>query len=621
MDCKKMKNNYINNRFRILKKISILFKSAHLHISTSAHFIIFLFAFLLIASCAQIVAPSGGSRDNSPPKVVKYSPDSAQLNFNSKIVELTFNEYIVLKDLNSQLIISPPLDKTPDIKTKNKTLTIDLSKATLKPNTTYSINFGNSLQDINENNPNENFKYIFSTGSYIDSLMVKGKVQTAFDHKSEKGILVMLYEDQNDSVIYKKEPDYFAKTKEDGSFQIFNIKPGKYKIAALKDANANYKYDVETENIAFANGSIDPSEKQNILLDLFQEAPKKIILKKYFTNSYGKITLVFNQGSDSLRVLNLSNDRKGVQEFSELSKQKDTLIYWIKNYEKDSLKLQVSNGNKIIDTVEFKMIKLEDALKSKKNPFKLRLVNNWSGNQNYDLNSKMKLVFNNPINNIKTDSIINFKEDTILYKDHLAYSYTPGSSIIKIISLTMSKPEEIPGNPGTYMSAPITNFLLKENTKYHLFIPPGTFTDYFGLTNDTIKIDFKTREAKYYGSLKLKVNIPEIKNAQSLIYQEKDQGVRKEQIQAKYIVQLLDEKETVVREDAITKSEIINYEYLHPQNYKLKIVVDSNGNGKWDSGDYLKKIQPEKVIYNTEAITIRSNWDADIDWKVSATNN
>lgn len=621
-ELQKMKNNFINDRFSKLKRISVLFKSSYLHISTSAHFIICLFVFLLIASCAQMVTPSGGDRDNNPPKVVKYSPDSAQLNFNSKIIELTFNEYIQLKDLNNQLIISPPLDKTPDIKVKNKTLTIDLSQATLKPNTTYSINFGNALQDINENNPNENFRYLFSTGSYIDSLTVKGKVQTGFDHKNEKGILVMLYEDQNDSSLYKKEPDYFAKTKEDGSFQIFNIKPGKYKITALKDANANYKYDTETENIAFANGFIDPSEKQNIMLDLFQEAPKKIILKKYFTNSYGKIMLIFNQGSDSLRVLNLSNDRKGVQEFSELSKQKDTLTYWIKNYEKDSLRLQVSNGNKVIDTVEFKMIKLEDALKSKKNPFKLRLLNSWSGNQNYDLNSEMKLVFNNPIDKFNNNEIIQFKEDTAMFqKDPRNLSYD-GDYYKQIIYFTYwdnTTTTEDPNNPGKIIVAPTKYSLsrLKENTKYHLFIPPGTFTDYFGLTNDTIKIDFKTREAKYYGSLKLKVNIPEIKNAQSLIYQEKDQGVRKEQIQAKYIVQLLDEKETVVREDEITKSEIINYEYLHPQNYKLKIIIDSNGNGKWDSGDYLKKIQPENVIYNTEAITIRSNWDADIDWKVT----
>src|SRR6218665_125233 len=140
-----------------------------------------LIVILLLASCAQVVPPGGGDRDKTPPKVLRYIPDSAQLNFNSKYIVIDFNEYIQLKDLNNQLIISPPFANNPDVKVKNKTLTIDLSKEKLLPNTTYSIKFGNALQDNNEGNPLEDFSYIFSTGPYIDSLSISGKVQSAFN--------------------------------------------------------------------------------------------------------------------------------------------------------------------------------------------------------------------------------------------------------------------------------------------------------------------------------------------------------------------------------------------------------------------------------------------------------
>lgn len=548
---------------------------------------------ILVSSCAQIVAPGGGKKDETPPRVVKYSPDSAQLNFKSHSIEITFDEFVHLQDLNSQLIISPPMENTPEINLKNKKLIIDLNKKdSLKPNTTYCISFGNAIQDFNENNPSDNFRYIFSTGSYIDSLMVKGKVENAFDHKTEKGILVMLYSDLSDSVVYKKLPEYFAKTKEDGTFQINNIRNGNYKIIALKDANANYKYDGESEMIGFVDTLVNPNEKKNILIELFQEPAKKIFLKKQYHYSYGKVVLVFNQGSDSIKVTNLSKDLKGVQELFDYSKNKDTLTYWIANYQKDSLKLLVSNGNKVLDTVEFKMIKKEDALNSKRSPLKLSVVSSPNGNQGFDLDSEIKLVFNHPIAKCK-ETPIEFKEDTLKWqKKSMQLSYN-----IDLQTVCLSYWDSTGTVKDPHM-APLKTTLLswKENTNYHLFIPPGTFTDIFGLTNDTIKIDFKTKEEKFYGIMKLKVNVPETKG--------------------NYIVQLLDEKESVVRENEIKKTETISYNNLYPQKYKLKIVIDENNNGKWDSGNYLKNISPEKVIYNRELTTIRSNWDLDLDWIV-----
>ncbi|MGQ0827120.1 MAG: Ig-like domain-containing domain [Bacteroidota bacterium] len=552
----------------------------------------------LIISCAQVVAPGGGPVDRTPPKVVKYIPDSAQLNFNTRAIIINFDEYVQLRDLNSQLIISPPLEYTPDITVKGKTLFVELDKKeVLKPNTTYAINFGNALQDYNENNPKENFKYLFSTGIYIDSLSVRGKVRNAFDQNTEKGIIVMLYNDQSDSIVYKKQPDYFAKTAADGTFEITNIKAGNYKIAALKDANSNYKYDGESENIGFINSLVDVSKKQNILIDIFQEPTKKVYLKKYIHDSYGKISFIFNQGSDSIKVIPLNTSIPTDQLLLDFSKNKDTFNYWVKKFEKDSLVLQVKNGNKILDTVELEMIKKEEALKSRKNPLKLKLINSPNGNQGFDLNSELKLIFNNPIASVAKTSPIQLKADSILQAEDKP-DYFFYSSIVKIQYWKDTTIYEDINNPGVFIASPnAENPKFKENTKYHLLIPPGTFTEIFGLTNDSIKIDFKTREEKYYGSVILKVNISETKG--------------------NYIIQLFDEKENVVRENNIKRPETLIYEYLYPLKYKLKLIYDENNNGKWDSGNYLQKKQPEKVIYYKELINIRSNWDLDLEWKVS----
>ena len=565
---------------------------------------------VVLSSCAQIVAPGGGTKDATPPKVLKFIPDSAQLNFNSKSIYIEFDEFIALKDLNNQLLISPPLLKTPDVTIKNKSLTIELDKnETLKPNTTYCISFGNAVQDLNENNPIENFQYIFSTGTFIDSLKLKGKVQNAFNQSTEKGIVVILYSDLSDSVVYKSHPDYFAKTDKDGAFQINNIKVGKYKLVAIKDVNNNYKYDGETESIGFADAPIDVSEKQTILIDLFQEPAKKVFLKKYIHDSHGKVSLFFNQGSDSLRVQPINNDQKGVQEYLQFSKNNDTLTYWIKNFINDSLILQVSNGNIVLDTVSLKFISREDAEKSKKNPLKLKVVSSPNGNQSFDLGTELRLNFSNKLEDksefwqyvYATISAATLKEDTltkqiplIVYNSSISVAKLGDSVLVELYD--DNKPYGI-GDKNIANYIPMKEW--KENTNYHLFIPPGTITDIFGLTNDSINIKFKTREEKYYGSVKLKLSLPEGRDYN-------------------YILQLQDESGNTIKEVHVREAfQEIDYHFLAPKKYKLKLIKDLNYDHKWTSGNYLQKIQPERVIYNSELINIRSNWDAELEWKIT----
>jgi uncharacterized protein (DUF2141 family) len=564
------------------------------------HITVFLLISIFVLSCAQVVAPGGGPKDTFAPKPLKYRPDSAQLNFNAKNIQIDFDEFIQLKDLNNQLIISPPMKKTPEITVKNKTLNITIDKnEELRPNTTYSISFGNSIQDLNENNPLKDFRYLFSTGSFIDSLSLKGKVENAFDLGPQEGILVALYNDMNDSVVFKSQPDYFAKTEKDGSFLIRNIRSGKYKLAAIKDANVNYRYDGEPESIGFADAAVDANEKKEIVIGLFEEPAKKIYLKKYVHDSYGKVSLYFNNGSDSLRVQPLNNDQKGVQEYIQFSKNNDTLVYWFKNFMKDSLILQVSNGNKVIDTLNIRLLKKEDALKSKKNPLKLKVLNSPDGNQSFDMGSELVLRFNH-LPAMNKPAPVELKADTVPVKTKNGrLLFIPwNNQEMKLCSVDSSVVVEDPDNPGKFMPAPIATPFTdwKENTTYHLFLQPGAVEDFFGLSNDSIKISFHTREEKYYGSVK--VSFPGLKN------------------DVRHIVQLVDEGGKVVREEIISSPEL-EFNYLQPKKYRLKIIYDTNNNGKWDSGNYLEKEQPEKVIYNSELINIRSNWDAELEWKIS----
>ena len=560
-----------------------------------------LFHYLIISlifySCAQVVAPAGGLKDVTPPRVVKYVPDSAAINFKTKNINIYFNEYIQLKDVNSQLIISPPVQKQPTVKVKNKILQVEFEEF-LKDSTTYSMNFGNAISDYTESNALENFRYVFSTGPYIDSLSVSGKVENAFDHKAEKGILVMLYSNMDDSIPFKKIPDYFTKTKEDGSFKINNIRNGKYRAFALKDINANYIYDSPEESIGFRDSIIDLQKDTVITISLFKEKLKKQFLRKASAIEYGHILFVFNKPIENLEITALNFTAKKEWRMDEYNANRDTLNCWLIGAGSlDTLKLQVSDNNKILDTVEIKTISREQksgAGRGKGAKFELSMKTN-VGNGLFDLDKKIMIEFSHPINKFKEMSTELGTLDST--KKVYPYAGIDKLSSRKFLISYLSIDTVAGGNEKSQK----TNFpakaeSLKENMNYHLLIPSQTFTDIFELSNDTLKVDFKTQELKYYGTLKLKLKIP---------------GTDKQ-----YVVQLLTEKGNLVREDNVSKAETINYEYLHPGKYLVKIIYDTNKNDKWDTGDYLKKQQPEKVIFYSGEVNIRSNWDLEQEWKV-----
>ena len=535
----------------------------------SIFFLLLAAVFCLLSShCAQIVNPNGGPADAKPPHALKYSPDSARTNFSGKHISIFFDEYIQLNDLQKQLVISPPMSIQPDIKVKGKSLLIEL-KDSLKKNTTYTLNFGNSIRDITENNAIDNFQYIFSTGSYIDSLSFCGTVKNAFDLRAEKGILVMLYLEHSDSVPYKSMPSYFAKTKEDGSYKINNIRSGTYKAFALKDANANYLYDLSTESIAFSDTLIEIKKNTVFDFSMFKEDAKELKLKKFYVADIGRINFVFSKAIEDIELAPMSATAKNKVFYKEVYPAKDTISYWYKHEENDdTIKLQLWVNENIFDTVKFCggcVIKKTRGRGTEASKLVVKL--NASKDKSFNFNQALQLNFNHPIKSANTNAIA-------LYSNSKKINF---SEIYFADSIKRSLFCKYPFMP---------------DSTYTLFVPPGIFTDIFGLINDTVKLDFKTQEEKHYGTLKLTLKM---------------------KIRIAYILQLMNERGEVF-DYASSDKGVFSYQYLPPGSYKLRIIYDKNGDEKWTTGNYLSKKKPETVIYYSSPITIRSNWDLELDW-------
>ncbi len=527
--------------------------------------------FLLFSSCAQIVSPTGGPQDTTPPKILKYEPDSLPVNFSSKTIRLKFNEYIQLKELSSQLVISPPMKQQPEINVRGKDLVIEI-KDTLKKNTTYTFNFGNAITDITEGNAIEDFQYVFSTGPVIDSLSLSGVVKNAFTLSPEKGVLVMLYDTYDDSVPLKHTPTYFTKTKPDGSFKINYLRAGKYKIFAVKDANSNYLYDTPDEMIAFKDSLIDIPSTKKVEMLLFKEERKKQFVKSAKAVGYGHVKVVFNKPNPIMgfQIINVlgKEDKFGVVQSNNTN---DSMDFFIPDYDQDSIRIIISDDLVAIDTVELKMPK-------KKSEDVLKPLDGSGQNKIQSINTPYVIKFNQQIGKLKI--LVDSKPYIVVLKGK------DGVEVNDIYVRSQLNRMEI--YPNVDLSK---NW--EENQEYRGCVLPGSVEDIFKSTNsDTIKFSFKTFEQKYYGSFKLNLKT-ENKNEK--------------------VLQLIGPS---IEEDSLNGSKVLDYQFLNPGNYSLRLINDDNKNKKWTTGNYFKHQQPEKVKYYPNPITIRSNWDLELEWKV-----
>jgi hypothetical protein len=539
---------------------------------------VFLFIFLL-SSCAVIELPSGGKKDVKPPSIKKYIPANKSTKFSENKIEIEFDEFIQLKDVNNQIIISPPLADAPDVKVKGKSVLVKF-KDSLQKNTTYNISFGKSISDITENNILENFNCIFSTGNSIDSMIIRGQIIDAFGLTPEKDVAILLYNKNTDSLPYEKIPQYVAKTIDNGGFKFNNIKMGKYKIFALKDINNNYLYDLPEEKIGFLDTLVFPfnndTNKTTIKpfynLNLFQEEKGFQHIVKSSAQGYGKLMFVFYKPTENIKLKLLKPQTDVNFNYCEINKTRDTLFYWLKNLSTDSLTIKVSDNKTILDTVDFVLPPKNQKSRTGKGNVAVAKFGSESNlsSKTLDLNKLIKITFSQPIAEFDFSKIILTEgKDTIVIPK---FSFSD----------SLKRKLEI-------------SYQWKENKSYKLFIPPDTFKDIFDFKNDTIKYEFKTKSLKDYAKIILNISLPENR--------------------FQYILQLVDEKGNVVKEDIINKSEKIIYGFLLPRKYNFRLIYDSNNDSKWSTGIYLKKIQPEKVLMYS-IFNAKANWDTEMDWKV-----
>jgi len=582
------------------------------------------FAVLAFAKCAKVVAPTGGPRDSIPPRLVKSEPPNYSVNFESKEVEIEFNEYIQFDELQQQFLSSPPFEEEPEIQMKGRGLLIEFNEP-LRDSATYTLNFGNAITDFREGNPFRNFKYVFSTGPELDSMEVRGSVAGALDLMPRQDILVMLYESLNDSVPYNQIPDYVSRTNEDGTFSITNVRLDTFKLFALGDQNANYMYDNIQEPVAFLD-SLITFEKQmidrydttfnepyrdslnvpdsvrvdtvihrhyygyprkDIYLRLFNEAPQDQYLKTSQRKMPPKVDFVFNKAiEDSIEVNLLDSIDHEDWYLQEKSLQQDTVIYWIKDssiYNRRYIGFEVgyqgrdSLNNPIwaTDTIEVGY-SFEEGERTAVDSVKL---SSNLGNQ-FDLNKEVQLRYPYPIQSVDTGKIKLYqKVDTLFEEKNFRFRRDTQD-----------------------LNQAWLNVNWNGETDYKLQILPQAIQTMYNVYHDTLQVAFNTRAEDHYGSLIFGIT-----------------GVESD-----FILQLLTgsgDNEQVVREkyrEDMNKG-TIRFDYLDPGDYRLKLIYDRNNNKKWDTGNYLKHIQPEKVIYHPETFNVRSNWEYEMEWNVNET--
>ncbi len=585
----------------------------------------------LAQRCANAVAPTGGPKDNTPPRVIEAVPENRSFNFNGKKIEITFDEYITLENANQNVMISPPLSEKPDIKLKNKTVVIKF-KEDLASNTTYTINFGAAIKDLHEGNLFKDYVYSFSTGDHIDTLAIAGKVLNASDKIPVDGVYVSLYASDRenvDSLPMTTIPDYITKTDKDGKFSLNGLADKKYLVFALKDANANLYFDLPNEEVAFLDTLVQASCLQKptpLVMDstvmdslaiqvdtLVNVADSTVFETKkttvedsvvfetktttiYHPNAMDLTMYMFTEVDSTQVLLEKKLVEEGLLRFvfrhpakeavvmtpemlpdsfnlvTMHSAEYDTIWWYFTPNVKDSLWVQVKYDTVINDSSRYSLKFKEPGgnRRRKAEPKKLTVSNNLLGRSGLIPGQDLILKFSEPIIDYQMRDTAIFKRDTTMHYNKLAFE--PADEYGTKYRLT----------------TPFT-----ADSSYSFEIPDSVFWGIRGRTNDVIKVDFHVLKDDEYGNIYITVIPPE--------------GMKQ------VVVQLTNEGGKVLKEETITQKQEVLFEYLMPAKYKLRALLDADGNGKWSTGNYHRHTLPETIIDYIDALEIKAGWDIDLD--------
>lgn len=516
------------------------------------------FMVLALWQCAKRGSPSGGPKDITPPKLVRAEPENFSTNFKATKIRLYFDELIKLEDVQNQLVVSPPFKNPATISPMggpSRYIEV-IIKDTLRENTTYTINFGQSIVDNNEGNPNSFLSYVFSTGDYLDSLTLSGAVKDAINRKADEFISVMLYEIDSaytDSTIYKQPPLYITNTGDSlPFFELRNLKAGKYALFGLKDVNKNNMFDQGQDKIGFIEDTITLPTDSIYGLNLFRE---QLNYKPSVPSLAANNKIIFGYQGDYrdmvIETLTILPDSVSTTILKE--RDKDTLNYWFTPTDLDSIIFMVRNDKvQVLDTFTVKMRNLPmDSLKLSA-----------SVNGKFNFEDTFSILANTPIAAMDTSNI------SLMVSDSIPATYTYELD-------TISNKIDF-------------DFETEPNQKYSFSLLPGAITDFFGIQNDSLAYNLSTSSFADYGNLTM---------------------ILSGNVTFPVIVQLTNEKGEVQREIFATEPQAFEFNNLNPGNYVARVIFDENSNGKLDTGNYLEKRQPEEISYYPGTIEIRANWE------------
>ena len=525
----------------------------------------------LAQRCANAVAPTGGPKDNTPPKVVQAVPENHSVNFGGKKIEITFDEYITLENANQNVLISPPLSEKPDIKLKNKTVVVKF-KEDLVPNTTYTINFGSAIKDLHEGNLFKDYVYSFSTGDHVDTLFIKGKVLNAEDKKPVDGVYVSLYaadHDNVDSLPMTTIPNYLTKTDKDGNFSLNGLADKQYLVFALKDMNANLYFDQPNEEVAFFDSLVHPNDSISPTLYMFTEVDSTQMLMEKKLVEEGLLRFVFRHPAKDAVVMTPEILPDTFNLVTLQSAQCDTVLWYFTPNVKDSLWVQVKYDTLINDSSRYSLKFKEKKTRNKK-PEVLKVSNNLVGKGGLIPGEDLVLKFSEPVVRYAMRDSAVFKRDTVVRYNQLSFEKADEYGLRYRLTTPFSA-----------------------DSSYSFEIPDSVFFGIRGRTNDVIKVDFHVLKDDEFGNIYITVIPPS--------------GMKQ------VVVQLTDESGKVLRQEIISKKQEVMFDYLMPAKYKLRAILDADGNGKWSTGNYHHRMLPETVRDYKDPLEIQAGWDIDLE--------
>ena len=566
---------------------------------------------LLCISCAQQISLTGGVQDVTPPAILKQEPQNNTTNFTAKQIRIYFDEYVVLDNPSENFLLSPPLKNQPEYTLKGKSLIINLNNE-LAENTTYIITCNQGIKDLTEGNVLPLTTFVFSTGDYIDSLSLVGTVKNAFTMlPPEEKIGVMLYKHDEDSALLKNLPYYYVTADKEGKFIFTHIADGEYQLFALLDKNRNYLFDQKDEKVAFSTDLVKPiyippvkqtdslpkDTIQNIVtqidtqidslqndstksdstmfpaidysanrLFLFEEQDTTTrFIRRDFKGNY-RHDFVFKNAIQDFKLNQISNLDTAVTYLAEYNKTKDTISVFFTAFSSNLIDFELFANNQLLDTLNFNPAQTATSIRktSQKTDTSANYLT-YNEITKGELNKYPEIRFVLPVQKFdltKCTLIEELKNDTTVLPVECYFT----DSIHR--SLAFKYP-------------------FKEKTNYKIVCPDSVFYSYFGNCNDSINIKFTTKSSKDYGSIRIAYQFYEENN---------------------FIVQLLSEKLEVVKEDFIKFNKSIAYNYLPSGKYRIRVIVDANNNKRWDSGDFLLRQQPEKIIYFEKTLDLAPNW-------------